>query len=154
MVRFSVATPASGMPMTTRKPPRENWEAFTERQIQQAQQEGAFDHLQGAGSPMPDIGELHEQDWWLKRKLQSESLSCLPPSLAIRLDVAKTMERICSLRDEAKVRSQLESLNQRILQANLASVSGPPSSTMRLDIDETIQSWKRQLKTPGILRRS
>jgi len=43
--------------MTERKPPGVSWESWFEEQIRQAQEEGAFENLPGAGKPLPDLEE-------------------------------------------------------------------------------------------------
>lgn len=118
------------------------WESVAEEQIRQAYADGAFDALPGFGQPIPGIDEPHDELWWVKAKLKREELNALPPSLQIRLDVHKTFERIAGLRREEQVRQELLDLNDRIRQANFASISGPPSSTMPLDIDEELERWR------------
>ena len=70
--------------MTERKPPGVSFESWVDRQIREAQERGAFDDLPGAGKPLPGHQEPYDENWWLKRKISSEDLSLLPPSLALR----------------------------------------------------------------------
>jgi len=42
-----------GQPSSRRRKPGETWQGFVERQIQEAQAQGAFDNLPGHGKPLP-----------------------------------------------------------------------------------------------------
>lgn len=48
---------------------------IAEQRIAAAQRAGQFDHLPGAGKPIPGIDEPPEEFWWLKKYLQRENLS-------------------------------------------------------------------------------
>jgi DnaJ family protein C protein 28 len=45
-------TPPEKRPPSRRRKPGEGWQSFVERQIQEAQAEGAFDNLPGCGKPL------------------------------------------------------------------------------------------------------
>lgn len=124
-----------------RKPPDQTWESFVEEQIREAQAAGEFDDLPGFGKPIPGLDEPYDEDWWLKDKLRRENLSALPPGLAIRLEVHRTLERVWTLSREPEVRDAVESLNRKIRAAN-SSLWGPPSTTMPLDIDHVVAQWR------------
>ena len=128
--------------MTERKPQKEKWDSFVERQIREAQETGEFDQLSGFGQPCQSMDEPITENWWLKKKIKRERLSLLPPSLEIKRDIETTLQRINDLSDIDRVRRELTSLNQRIRKANLASVWGPPSTVMELDVEQHIQRWK------------
>lgn len=127
--------------MTDQKPPEMSWEAFIERRIEDAIEDGEFENLPGFGKPIPDIDEPYDETKWLRKKLEQERLSVLPPALEIRRDVEKTLDMVMQLRDERAVRRQLKLLNERIRAANFAAVWGPPSTTMPVDIDEVVERW-------------
>lgn len=61
--------------------PRRDWEGLVEHRIQEAQAQGAFDNLPGFGQPIPGIDDPLDENWWLRRKLQSEGLT-LPQEIA------------------------------------------------------------------------
>jgi hypothetical protein len=128
--------------MTERKPPGQSWESFIEERIQDAYVAGEFDNLPGFGKPIPGIDGPHDEDWWLKEKLKRENLSALPPGLAIRVEVHKTLERIWTLPDEAAVRAAVEALNEKIRKANFGVLWGPPSTTIPLAIEEVLARWR------------
>ncbi len=127
--------------MTNRKPRGQTWTSFVEESIQEAIRAGDFDHLPGFGQPL-HFDDDHDENWWIKRKLKQERLSCLPPALAIRVDREKTLERIGGLHDESAVRREVAELNGRIRQANLRAVWGPPATTQPLDVEAVIADWR------------
>ena len=128
--------------MTERKPPDASWESFVERQIREAQEAGQFDNLAGFGRPIEDIDERYDELWWVKKKMRREKLSLLPPSLEIRRDVERTWEDVLRMTTETEVRGAVASLNERIRRANFASVTGPPSTTMPLEVEDIVRRWK------------
>ena len=44
---------------------------------------GAFDNLPGAGKPLPNLDEVYDPLWWVKRRVQREQISMLPLLLAL-----------------------------------------------------------------------
>ena len=56
--------------MTERKPPGTSWESWIDQQIREAQEEGAFDNLPGAGKPLADLEAGHDPLWWVKKLVQ------------------------------------------------------------------------------------
>jgi hypothetical protein len=132
--------------MTHKKPPSISWQSYTEQQILEAQAEGKFDNLLDMGRPLPLLDEPYDELWWIRQKARCEDLPLLPQSLAIRLDVQQTLERIAALASETAVRDEIERLNERIRKAHY-SASGPPSTTMPLDVEDIVASWReRQIK--------
>ena len=129
--------------MSKKKPPGISWDSFIERQILEAQAEGKFDRLPGFGQPLPLLDEPYDEMWWIRQKARSEDLPLLPPSLAIRLDVQQTLERIAAIRGEAAVRDEVVRLNERIRKAHY-SASGPPSTTMPLDVEDVVLTWRER----------
>jgi hypothetical protein len=122
--------------------PKLTWDRLAEERIQAAQAEGQFDHLPGFGKPIPGIDEPYDELWWVKDKLKREQLSSLPPALAIRLDVEKTLALIEKLSSETEVRQAVSALNERIRKASFAVVWGPGVDVMPLDPDEIMNHWK------------
>lgn len=130
--------------MTERKPAGASWGSWIDRQIEDARQRGDFDDLPGAGKPIADLDQPHDDLWWVKRKLREEGVSFLPPTLAIRKDLEDTLAGLDSLSSEAAVRKSLEELNSRIRAVNRNATSGPPSTTMPVSIDEAVEGWRRR----------
>ena len=92
--------------MTERKPPGTSWESLIDQQIREAQEEGAFDNLPGAGKPLADLEAGYDPLWWVKKLVQRERLSALPPALELRRTVERTLAKISTLRDEGEVRQR------------------------------------------------
>lgn len=54
--------------------------AFIESAIQVAIRRGDFDDLPGAGKPIEGLGDHHDPDWWIRRKIETENLTGLGPA--------------------------------------------------------------------------
>ena len=130
--------------MTQRKPPGRSWESWVEQQIRQAQAEGAFDNLEGAGKPLPDIDKPYDPEWWVKQLVRREQLSVMPPSLRILRRVEGELEKIWTLRSESEVRERVRALNVEIAKVNRSASAGPPSRLAPLDVDAVVDDWRRR----------
>jgi hypothetical protein len=122
--------------------PQSPWDRLAEQRIREAQAEGKFDQLPGFGRPIPGIDEPYDEMWWVKDKLKREEISHLPPALAIRLDVERTLARLASITAESQVRAELSALNERICKASLGPTWGPPVDVLPLEIDEVVKQWR------------
>jgi uncharacterized protein (DUF58 family) len=121
-----------------RKPLSAPFETWIEQQIREAQENGVFDDLRGAGKPLADLDEPYDPMWWVKRKLRDEKLSLLPAALQVRLD----LERALDARTEPELRERLSELNQRIARLNSRVTDGPPTTLAPVDIDAAVR-WRR-----------
>jgi Domain of unknown function (DUF1992) len=121
--------------------PGETPERYVERLIREAQEQGEFDHLRGAGRPLPLTGAL-EEAWWIKEKLRREKLSDLPEALAIRLEAERVLAEVARLSDERVVRERLETLNARIRKLNRTTVAGPPTTLAPVDVEAVVARWR------------
>lgn len=130
--------------MAERKPKGERWESWVERQIRESMERGEFDNLPGAGKPLPNIDEPHDEMWWIKDKLRRENISLLPPALALRKELEEALDQIAKARGEAAVRRIVAAINARILHVNSRTTSGPPSTTVPLNIDRVLEKWRRR----------
>ena len=128
--------------MTEQKPPGITWEHWTEELIRRAQEEGDFGKLPGAGKPLPGIGEPYDPDWWLKKLIQREQLSLLPPSLELLRKVETELGKLGTLSDERQVRARIEALNREIAKVNARASEGPPTRLGPLDVDEVVEEWR------------
>jgi hypothetical protein len=128
--------------MTERKPPGVGWESWVEKQIREGIERGEFDDLPGAGKPLTDVGDHHDDLWWVKQKLKREEVSYLPPALAIRRERDDALARIAASASEVEVRRILMELNERIRYVNSHTVTGPPSTLMPLDVEERVERWR------------
>ncbi len=123
------------------KKPGETHDRYVERIIREAQEQGEFEHLRGAGRPLPLTGVL-EEAWWIKEKLRREELSDLPDALAIRLEAERVIAEVARLTDERVVRERLEVLNEKIRKLNRTHVAGPPTTLAPLDVEAVVARWR------------
>src|SRR2546428_3060711 len=124
--------------MTERKPPGRSWESWLEEQIRQAREDGAFDNLEGVGKPLADLDKGYDPDWWVKKLIQREKVSALPPALELLRKVEVEMARIWKSRDEAEVRARVTVLNAEISRANARISEGPASRLGAVDADAIV----------------
>jgi hypothetical protein len=122
--------------------PKINWNGLADERIREAQAEGQFENLPGFGKPIPGIDDPHDELWWVKDKLKREQISGLPPALAIRLDVQKTLEATSYLKTEPEVRAAVAALNERIRKASLGPLWGPPVDVLPLDVEAVVECWR------------
>jgi hypothetical protein len=119
--------------------------AFVEVSIQQAIRRGEFDNLPGAGKPLQGLGDHHDPDWWIRRKIQSEKLTGLgPPALTLRVESAEMADRLDELRQEEDVREAVEDFNRRIIEARRQLLGGPPVVTPTRDTDAEVRAWRER----------
>jgi hypothetical protein len=117
--------------------------AVVEMSIQQAIRRGEFDDLPGAGKPIPGLGESHDPDWWIRRKIESEKLTGLgPPALMLRVEDRELDSKLDELHQEHDVRETLEDFNRRVIEARRQLLGGPPVVTLTRDVDAEIRAWR------------
>jgi hypothetical protein len=119
----------------------ETYEAYAERLIREAQEEGEFDRLP-RGKPLPLTGGPPPEGWWAKEKLRRENLSDLPASIAIRHEAERTLAEAMRETDERVVREKLDELNARIRKLNATHVAGPPTTLAPLDVEAIVSRWR------------
>jgi hypothetical protein len=124
------------------KKPGERHETYVERLIREAQEQGEFDRLPGAGRPLPLTGGPLPEAWWVKEKLRRERLSHLPEAIAIRHEAEAVLAAVARETDERVVRERLEALNARIRRLNRTTVAGPPTSLAPLDVEAAVARWR------------
>ncbi|NRQ50674.1 DUF1992 domain-containing protein [Aeromicrobium stalagmiti] len=118
--------------------------AWVEIQIQQAMRDGEFDNLPGAGKPIPGIDRPHDPDWWLKRLIEREKISVLPPALALRTEDARLDEVLDRESVEAGVRRVIDDFNARVIDARRQLQGGPPVITPLRDADAEVAAWTQR----------
>lgn len=122
--------------------PGETYESYAERLIREAQEEGAFDRLAGAGKPLPLSGGPLPEAWWIKEKLRSEQLSTVPDSIAIRQEAEAVLAAVARDSDERVARERLEELNAKIRRLNRTFIGWPPTTLAPIDVEETLRRWR------------
>jgi hypothetical protein len=119
----------------------ETHEAYVERLIREAQEDGEFERLP-RGKPLPLTGGPPPEGWWAREKLRREKLSDLPPSLAIRHEAEAVLAAVARESDERLVRERLDELNARIRRLNATHVAGPPTTLAPLDVEAIVERWR------------
>lgn len=117
-------------------------DARIDRQIREAQEQGLFDDLPGKGKPLADLDRPHDGMWWVNKLLDREDIRGAPPTLAVRKAREEALERVPTATSEAGVRAMVDGVNQKIRQINRLAADGPPSTTMPIDVEEAVRSWR------------
>lgn len=116
--------------------------AYIESAIQVAIRRGDFDDLPGAGKPIEGLGDHHDPDWWIRRKIENENLTGLgPPAILLRTEDRELDGQLDLLGCESDVRHVLEDFNRRVLEARRQLLGGPPVVTQPRDIDAEVAAW-------------
>ncbi|GAB2807715.1 DnaJ family domain-containing protein [Streptomyces daliensis] len=132
--------------MTERKPPGVSFESWVDRQIREATERGAFDDLPGAGKPLAGERAPYDEQWWLREKMVRESLSYLPPSLALRKEADDARAAAASARTEREVRRIVAEINEKIAEAIRTPPAGPPHNLVPFDAEEIVREWREALR--------
>jgi hypothetical protein len=130
--------------MTERKPPSMEMKDWVEAQIKQAQQQGEFDDLPGAGKPIAKLADPHDSDWWVKDFIRREKIEAdvlLPPTMVLRKEKARIREHVQTMRTETEVREYVEELNKRIL-LQVRDATGPVIPVGKTDEDAVLRQWR------------
>lgn len=131
--------------MTERKPPGMTWETWTQLLERQGMERGELEvDPSWTGRPLPGKGEADDELWWVRRKLRDEDVQYLPPALAIRIERDEAKARIAAATSEADVRRLIAEINEKIAHVNRTTISGPPSTVAKLDVEETVERWRTE----------
>nr|HID59422.1 DUF1992 domain-containing protein [Desulfobacterales bacterium] len=95
------------------------FQKIAEKRIIEAQKEGLFDDLPGAGKPikLEDDSRIAE-DLRLAYKILKNA-NCLPPELELRKEIARTEELLGHMKDTKEKYRQLKRLNFMIMKLNM-----------------------------------
>jgi DnaJ homologue, subfamily C, member 28, conserved domain len=130
--------------VTDRKPPGVGFGTWVERQIREATERGEFDDLPGAGRPIPDLDEPHDELWWVKGKLRREHFAYLPPTIALRKEAEAALEAAARAATEDEVRQIVAAINRKIADGNRKAASGPPLNLTPFDVDRVLRRWRER----------
>jgi hypothetical protein len=118
---------------------------YVEVSIQQAMRKGDFDDLPGAGKPLPGLADVHDPDWWIRRKIQRENITGLgPPALTLRTEDAALDARLDAIGSEQEVRETLDDFNRRVIEARRQLLGGPPVITAVRDVEAEVVRWRER----------
>lgn len=135
--------------MTQRKPPGMSFETWTEQQLQHADRSGVFDDLEGAGKPIPGLGEPHDPDWWAKSLIKREGIpteDLLPEPLKLRREIEHLPETVKGLWKEQQVRDHVEGINKRVLDW-IRFGTGPWVAVAQVDVEKVVADWREFRET-------
>ncbi len=103
---------------------------------------GEFDNLALAGKPLPNLGESHDPDWWVKGLIQRENITGLGPrAILLRHEDAALDDRLDRLYTEQQVRETLADFNYQVIDARRQLLGGPPVITKLRDVDLEVERW-------------
>ncbi|MGV8872197.1 MAG: DUF1992 domain-containing protein [Rhodococcus sp. (in: high G+C Gram-positive bacteria)] len=129
--------------MTERKKPGVTFESWVDKQIRQAQDEGAFEGLEGTGKPIP-AGDPADELWWVRGYLKRENLSAdalLPAGLQLRKEIERLPATLIACRREDSARDALNELNTRIV--DWIRFPTPPIVPLApVDVDVWLERWR------------
>ncbi|WP_063021667.1 J-domain-containing protein [Nocardia niwae] len=130
--------------MTERKPPKQTFESWVDKQIREAAERGEFDNLSGTGKPIPGAGTAYDEDWWLRGYLRREGVgseALLPPSLLLRRDIEHLPDEVRDATGEREVRAAVSELNKRIVDW-LRMPEGPFVPIAPVNADDIVEQWR------------
>lgn len=137
--------PSSAEPSGSLPENAEERAAVIETSIQQAIRRGDFDGLPGAGKPLENLGEHHDPDWWIRRKIERENLTGLgPAAFLLRAEDGRLSDELDRLNREAEVRAVLVDFNRRVVEARRQLLGGPPVVTPLRDVDAEVAAWSER----------
>ena len=137
--------------MSGRKPIGTSFEDWVERQVREAQERGDFDHLPGAGAPLPGLDREFSADQWAADKARREGYdvsAMLPPALALRREREVLLADVGQLRTETAVRAVVEDFNDRVRELYRRPSDGPLVVVKLLDETVVLDAWRAARPAP------
>jgi hypothetical protein len=137
--------------MIRRKPPGVPFETWVDSQIRRAQEEGAFENLEGAGRPLPRRHkEQSSYEWALEwaRRENVDPIDMLPPGLALRREKQDLPGVLARMASESAVRARVEDLNARVEAYWRRPAHGPQVPVGQVDVEEAVAQWRAQRPPP------
>lgn len=121
-----------------------NQTQWVEHQLRRAVERGDFDDLPGYGKPIEGLGGDHDPDWWVKKLIEREQVTVLPPALALRVEDRDLDARLDRLSSEREVRRELLDFNARVHHTLYTNLGGPPVLTQQRDVESEVQHWRQR----------
>ncbi|MDO5740071.1 MAG: DUF1992 domain-containing protein [Ornithinimicrobium sp.] len=134
-------------------------QSWVDQSIQQAERQGAFDDLPGAGKPLREVDTRTDPDWWIKGLIEREHLDlsgAMPGVMQLRREKAGFPQSLLELPDETAVRVHLMDFNQRVLDDRRRPHAGSQSPPVvgRVDVDQLVQVWRELRASASASERS
>ncbi|MCQ1986146.1 DUF1992 domain-containing protein [Arthrobacter sp. zg-Y844] len=113
--------------------------------VRDAMARGEFDNLLYAGKPIPNLGDGHDPDWWIKGLMQRENVTGLgPKAILLRTEDAELDARLDTRWTEKQVREIVQDFNARVIDARRQLEGGPPVITRTRDVEQEVQRWRER----------
>lgn len=129
-----------------------SFEDWTERQIREAQERGAFSNLAGAGKPIPDLDKPWSAERWAADLARREGVDlslALPVPLRLRRDRERLLAGLPSLRTEDQVREVVAGFNDSVREAfRRPTTGGPPMTVGLMDVEAVLERWHAARPAP------
>lgn len=122
----------------------ESYESIVEQRIRDAQDEGKFDGLRGAGKPLRGLNRPDDENWWLRSYLDREGIPndvLLPTPLRLRREIDRLPETVRDMETEREVRDTVAALAARVAQW-LRFPDGPQVSVSMPRADDVVARWR------------
>ncbi|MEJ2889727.1 DnaJ family domain-containing protein [Actinomycetospora aeridis] len=124
----------------------EGYESVVEQRIRDAQDEGKFDGLRGAGEPLRGLNRPDDENWGLRSYLDREGIPndvLLPTPLRLRREVDRLPETVRDMATEREVRDAVAAVAARVAQW-LRFPDGPQVAVPMPRVDEIVAGWRAQ----------
>ena len=140
--------------MTERKPLGMSFETWVDSQISRAQERGEFDHLAGAGKPLPRRTADESAYAWVLEKARRENidvLGMLPPALALRKEREDLPRRVVALPSEEAVRALVGDFNERVELFWRRPQEDPAVPVGLADVATLVEVWRMGRPEPSVV---
>jgi len=120
------------------------YESIVEQRIREAQEQGKFSGLRGAGRPLRGLHGPQDENWWLRSYLEREGLPTdvlLPTPLRLRREIDRLPETVRDMETEREVRDTVAALAARVAQW-LRFPDGPQIAVPMPRADEIVEGWR------------
>jgi hypothetical protein len=127
------------------------YESIVEQRIREAQDDGKFDGLRGAGKPLRGLHGRDDENWWLRSYLEREGIPndvLLPTPLRLRREIDRLPETVRDMETEREVRDTVAALAARVA-AWLRFPDGPQIAVSMPRADEVVARWREDRAARG-----
>jgi hypothetical protein len=126
---------------------QERFASGIDKQVRDAEKDGAFEDNPLVGKPLPGDGQPYREDWWLTEKVARERVGAyaLPVPLALRREAQDLRKGLVADRpaaSEAALRAAIEDYDARADVARRTPQAGPSVVIPRVDADEAVAVWR------------